>query len=88
MVQSERPRFLALRLEHGFTSQQVAQEAGVSLSEEYRAEIGCTVEAEVAERVRAAFSRLTGQAWSLADMAITTRKEASYEQRRSLSYLS
>ena len=88
MSLSERPHFLALRQEHGFTSQQVAQEAGLSLSEEYRAEIGCAVEAEVAERVRAAFSRLTGQTWSLAEMAVTTQKEASYEQHRSFSHLS
>lgn len=77
---SERSRFLALRREHGLTSQQVAQEADLPLSDEYKAEIGCIVEADVAERIRAAFSRLTGQTWSLAETAIATRKEAAYEQ--------
>jgi len=71
MPPTERPRFLVLRQNSGLTSQQVAQEAGLPLSEEYRAEIGSAVEPDVAERVLAAFSRLTGKTWTLAETAIT-----------------
>ena len=74
MQTTERPRFLVLRQNSGLTSQQVAQEAGLPLSDEYRAEIGCVVEADVAERVRAAFSRLTGQRWTLTELAIALRQ--------------
>jgi transcriptional regulator with XRE-family HTH domain len=45
---TERPRFLTLRREHGLTSEQVAKEAGLTLAEEYRAEIGSAVEPDVA----------------------------------------
>ena len=74
MQTDERPRFLVLRQNSGLTSQQVAHEAGLPLADEYRAEIGCVVEADVAERVQAAFARLTGKTWTLAELAITLRQ--------------
>ncbi len=72
---TERPRFLALRREHGLTSEQVAKEAGLTLAEEYRAEIGGTVAPDVAERLLAAFCRLTGKAWTIEETAINKRRE-------------
>ena len=77
MQTTERPRFLVLRQESGLTSQQVAQEAGLPLADEYRAEIGCVVEPEVAERILTAFSRLTGKPWTIAELAINMRKEVT-----------
>lgn len=69
----ERPRFLLIRRASGLTSEHVAQEAGLSLSEEYRAELGNAVEPEVAERLVAAFSRLTGKDWTVQETAIRVR---------------
>lgn len=69
----ERPRFLLIRRASGLTSERVAQEAGLSLYEEYRAELGNAVEPEVAERLAAAFSRLTGKAWTVQETAIRVR---------------
>ena len=74
MQTTERPCFLWLRREYGLTSEQVAQEAGLPLADEYQAEIGCGVAPETAERVRAAFSRLTGKAWAMQETAIHIRK--------------
>lgn len=74
---NERPRFLMRRRESGLTSEQVAKEAGLSLADEYRAEIGSVVELEVAERILAAFSRLTDKPWTLAEISINIQKEAT-----------
>jgi transcriptional regulator with XRE-family HTH domain len=71
----ERPRFLTLRRESGLTSEQVAQKAGLSLSDEYRAEIGSAMEPEVAERILEAFSSLTGKAWTMRETAINVQRE-------------
>lgn len=70
----ERPRFLTLRRESGFTSEQVAREAQLSLSDEYRAEIGSAIEPEIAARVLAAFSTLTGKVWTMQETAINVRQ--------------
>ena len=80
MPSFELPLFLTVRRDSGLTSQEVVQEAGLSLSDEYRAEIGSAIEAHLAEQIVAAFSRLTGKTWSVDEMAITTRKDAVYEQ--------
>lgn len=75
MLIDERPRFLTLRRESGLTSEQVAKEARLSLSDEYRAEIGCAIEPTVAARILAAFSTLTGKAWTMQETAINVRPE-------------
>lgn len=75
MNRDERPRFLTLRRESGLTSEQVAKEARLSLSDEYRAEIGSAVEPEIAARVLAAFSTLTGKVWAMQETAINVRQE-------------
>jgi transcriptional regulator with XRE-family HTH domain len=73
---SERPhRFLALRLQSGLTSEQVAQKAGLTLGDEYRAETGSAIEQDVAERILTAFSQLTGKVWTMQEAAINVRKE-------------
>ena len=70
-----RPRFLTLRRESGLTSEEVAREAQLSLSDEYRAEIGSAIEPEIAARVLAAFSTLTGKVWTMQETAINVRQE-------------
>jgi hypothetical protein len=75
MRTAEHRRFLMRRRESGLTSEQVAEAAGLALAEEYRAEIGCVVESEVATRLLAAFSRLTGRNWTMEEAAINTRQE-------------
>ena len=75
MNRDERPRFLTLRRESGLTSEQVAKEARLSLSDEYRAEIGSAIEPEIAARVLAAFSTLTGKVWTMQETAINVRQE-------------
>lgn len=74
MLTSEHPRFLMVRRESGLTSERVAQEAGLSLADEYGAELGNAMEPAVAEHLLAAFSRLTGRAWTLQETAICVRK--------------
>lgn len=69
----ERPRFLTLRQESGFTSEQVAQAAQLSLSDEYRAEIVCAIEPEMAVRILTAFSTLTGKGWTMQEIAINVQ---------------
>ena len=71
----ERPRFLTLRRESGLTSEQVAQQAKLALCDEYRAEIGCVIEPEIAMRILAAFSTLTGKPWTMQETAINVRPE-------------
>jgi hypothetical protein len=75
MNRDERPRFLTLRRESGLTSEQVAKEARLSLSDEYRAEIGSAIEPEIAARILAAFSMLTGKPWTMQETAINVRPE-------------
>lgn len=75
MNRDEQPRFLTLRRESGLTSEQVAQAAKLSLSDEYRAEIGCAIEPEMAARILAAFSILTGKGWTMQEIAINIRSE-------------
>ncbi len=74
---TERPSFLWLRREYGLTSEQVAQEAKLPLADEYQAEIGCEVTPDIAERVRAAFSRLTRKTWTMQETAIILRKDVT-----------
>jgi len=45
------------------------------LSDEYRAEIGSAIEPEIAARVLAAFSTLTGKVWTMQETAINVRQE-------------
>jgi len=73
-LSDERSRFLLQRRNSGLTSQQVAREAGLSLAEEYRAEIGCEVEADSAQRLLEALGRLTGKPWTLHDAAIVVKQ--------------
>jgi hypothetical protein len=75
--QRSRRRFLLVRQESGLTSEHVAQEAGLTLAEEYRAEISCAVEPATAARLLTAFCRLTGASWTLEESAILTRKEGT-----------
>jgi hypothetical protein len=71
---AERPCLLPLRRKAGLTSEQVTKEAGLTLAEEYRAEIGGAVAPDAAERLLAAFSRLTGKAWTLKEAAIHSQQ--------------
>ncbi len=71
---SEKPTLMQLRRSYNqnadtpITSQQLAQAAQVSLSDEFLVELGRPVDAVVVNRVIGAFSTLTGQHYTLADV--------------------
>lgn len=60
-------RFQQLRRASGFTSQEVATQAGISLGEEYAFEIGCNVAPAIKEKVVQAFAHLTHHPYTLKD---------------------
>jgi hypothetical protein len=67
---TKKPTLLSLRQQTKITTQELAQQARVSLTEAYVVEIGGFAEREVAERVLAAFSRLSGTAYTLDDVRL------------------
>ncbi len=69
------PRLMQLRHDHGLTSQELAQAAGVSLREEYLMEIGAVVNREDALKILQALSTLCGQPYTLNDVDVTLRPE-------------
>ncbi len=75
MQTAEQYHFLTRRQESGLTSEQFAEAAELALAEEYRAEIGCIMQPEIASRLLAAFSRLTGRSWTMEEAAIKTPRE-------------
>jgi hypothetical protein len=52
------------------TTEQLAKEAGVTLGQAYTVEIGGFVDADTAERVVAAFTKLTGMHYTLDDIQL------------------
>ena len=77
-----KPTLLSLRHQTKITTQDIAQEAGVSISEAYVVEIGGFADREVAEKVIRAFSRLSGTEYTLDDIRLQNvsthlRKRAS-----------
>ncbi len=66
----KKPTLLRLRQKTSITTQQLATEAGVSLTEAYVVEIGGFVDRKVAEKVVTAFSRLSGTCYTLNDVRL------------------
>jgi hypothetical protein len=80
---SEKPTLMQLRRSYNqnaqtpITSQHLAQVAQVSLSDEFLVELGRPVDAMVVNRVIGAFSTLTGQHYTLADIEVRFKDSAS-----------
>lgn len=70
MNQAKKPTLLSLRQKTDMTTQQLAQYAGVSLTEAYVVEIGGFVDRETARRVVIAFSRLSGTRYTIDDIRL------------------
>ncbi|MBA2677054.1 MAG: hypothetical protein H0U76_01435 [Ktedonobacteraceae bacterium] len=70
MSKEKKPTLLSIRQRTRISTEQVAKEAGVSLTEVYVVEIGGFVKKEVATRVLAAFVRLSGMYYTLDDIRL------------------
>ena len=70
MDEAKKPTLLRLRQQTGISTQELAQQAGVSLTEAYVVEIGGFANSEVAEKVIRAFSLLSGTAYTLDDIRL------------------
>ena len=70
MTKTRKPTLLSLRLGTTITTQEVAERAGVSLTQAYVVEIGGFANREVAEKVVRAFSALSGTPYTLDDIRL------------------
>ena len=70
MTKTRKPTLLSLRLRTTITTQEVAEQADVSLTQAYVVEIGGFADREVAEKVVRAFSALSGMPYTLDDIRI------------------
>jgi hypothetical protein len=71
------PTLQALRRKTPLTAREVAEAAGVPLRIEYVMEIGGVVSQQEAEKVLAAFSRLTGETYSLTNVQVHLAHQAA-----------
>ena len=78
MTQTKKPTLLSLRQKMGMTTTQLAQYAGVSLTEAYVVEIGGFVDPETARRVVAAFSQLSGTFCTIDDIRLQNIPRMQY----------
>ncbi len=81
MDKPKKPTLLSIRQHTSISTQQLAHEAGVSLTETYVVEIGGFASRETAQKVITAFSRLSGIHYSLDD--IQFRNVGMVNSRRS-----
>ena len=65
-----KPTLLSIRQHTRISTEQLAKEAGVSLTEAYVVEIGGFTRKEVAVRVLAAFVKLSGMYYTLDDIRL------------------
>ncbi len=65
-----KPTLLSIRQRTRISTEQIAKEAGVSLTEAYVVEIGGFTRKEVAVRVLAAFVKLSGLYYTLDDIRL------------------
>ena len=70
MDKKKKPTLLSLRQKTTITTQEVAQRAGVSLTQAYVVEIGGFTERAIAEKVIRAFSVLSGTHYTLDDIRL------------------
>ena len=66
----KKPTLLSLRQHTKITTQDLAQQAGVSLTEAYVVEIGGFADRAIAEKVIRAFSQLSGTTYTLDDIRL------------------
>lgn len=66
----KKPTLLSIRQRTAISSEQLAQAAGVSLSETYVVEIGGFTHEDVAKKVMAAFVKLSGMYYTLDDIRL------------------
>jgi predicted transcriptional regulator len=67
---TKKPTLLSLRQHTQITTQELAQQAGVSLTEAYVVEIGGFADRAIAEKVLRAFSQLSGTPYTLDDVRL------------------
>ncbi len=70
MNKQKKPTLLSIRQQTQISTEQIAQEAHVSLAEVYVVEIGGFAQKDVAARVIAAFTRLSGMNYTLDDIRL------------------
>ena len=70
MDRQKKPTLLSIRQRTHISTQQLAREAGVSLTETYVVEIGGFTHEDVAKKVIAAFVRLSGMDYTLDDIRL------------------
>jgi predicted transcriptional regulator len=70
MDRKKKPTLLSIRQHTQISSQQLAKEAGVSLTETYVVEIGGFTHEDVAKKVIAAFVKLSGMYYMLDDIRL------------------
>ena len=70
MDMTKKPTLLRLRQRTTITTQDLAQQAGVSLTEAYIVEIGGFADRAIAEKVVVAFSHLSGTRYTLNDIRL------------------
>ncbi len=70
MNKTKKPTLLGLRQHTNITTQDLAQQAGVSLTEAYVVEIGGFANRAIAEKVLRAFSQLSGTLYTLDDIRL------------------
>ncbi len=70
MSKEKKPTLLSIRQRTRISTEQLAKEAGVSLTEAYVVEIGGFTRKEVAVRVLAAFVKLSGLYYTLDDIRL------------------
>ena len=87
-MEAEKPTLLKLRRQHNakhntsITSKQIADAAGVRLSDEFLLELGRPVDALIANAVVSAYSALSGKSLSFADIDISLKDPRQSEARR------
>ncbi len=71
-MNERKPTLLSIkqRTQRHITTEQLAKEAGVTLGQAYTVEIGGFVARDIAERVIAAFTKLTGMHYTLDDIRL------------------
>ena len=70
MKTTKKPTLLSLRQKTKITTQEVAEKAGVTLTQAYVVEIGGFADRAIAEKVIAAFSQLSGTRYTVDDIRL------------------
>jgi hypothetical protein len=80
-MESEKPTLLQLRRDYNkhtdtpITSKQIAEKAAVSQADEFLMELGCPVNAAIANRVINAFNTITGKQYTFNEMKVSLKKD-------------